>query len=132
MKRFSRASLASLVACCCAAASVFYFSGAGVAAKGSNWSQFRGSDGQGVSTEKGVPTEWDATKNVLWKTPIPGRGNSSPIIWGKRVFLTTAVEGREVSGAQAVKHVLEGGQVFLHPDSVGADREHTFKVLCLD
>jgi outer membrane protein assembly factor BamB len=132
MKRFSWASLASLVVCCCAAASVFYFSNANVAAKGANWSQFRGPDGQGVSTETGVPTEWGATKNVLWKTPIPGRGNSSPIIWGKRVFLTTAVEGAEVPGAQAVKHVLEGGQVFLHPDSVGANREHTFKVLCLD
>ena len=57
------------------------------------WPQFRGPNGQGVSAESGVPLTWSATENVLWKTPIPGRGHSSPVVWGKRLFLTTAVEG---------------------------------------
>ncbi len=68
---------------------------------------------------------------MLWKTPIAGKGNSSPIIWDKRVFLTTAVEGAVVPGAKAVKHYIEG-QEWRHPDSSGADKRQTFKVICLD
>lgn len=60
-----------------------------------NWPRFRGPSGQGVSTETGLPVAWSTTENVAWKTAIPGEGWSSPIIWGDRVFLTTAVdEGR--------------------------------------
>ncbi|HEU5092719.1 MAG TPA: PQQ-binding-like beta-propeller repeat protein, partial [Nitrospira sp.] len=58
--------------------------------------------------------------------------HSSPIVWGNRIFLTTAVEGDTVAGAKAVKHTLEGGKEFLHPDSVGADKKHTFKVVSID
>lgn len=96
-----------------------------------NWPQWRGPMGTGISTEKNLPAEWSATKNIKWKTAIPGRGHSSPIVWGQRVFLTTAIEGEVVPGAKAVKH-MNGNQEFLHPDSVGADRKHTFKVICLD
>jgi outer membrane protein assembly factor BamB len=96
-----------------------------------NWPQWRGPAGQGISTDSRVPLEWSATDNVLWKTPIPGRGHSQPIVWGDRLFLTTAIEGEVVPGAQAVKHMNEGEE-FLHPDSIGANRKHTFKVLSLD
>ena len=97
-----------------------------------NWPQWRGPDGSGISNEKNLPAEWSPTKNIKWKTPIDGRAHSSPIVWGNRIFVTTAVEGTVVPGAKAVKHVLEGDKEFLHPDSVGADRKHTFKVLCID
>lgn len=97
-----------------------------------NWPQWRGPTGMGVSAEKNLPSEWTATKNIKWKTPIAGRGHSSPIVWGKRIFVTTAIEGEVVAGAKAVKHVLEGDKEFLHPDSVGADRRHKFKVICID
>lgn len=97
-----------------------------------NWPQWRGPDGSGISNEKNLPSEWSPTKNIKWKTPIDGRAHSSPIVWGNKVFLTTAVEGEPVPGAKAVKHVLEGDKEFLHPDSIGADRKHTFKVICLD
>src|SRR6266705_954008 len=96
-----------------------------------NWPQWRGPGGSGVSTEKNLPTEWSETKNVQWKTEIPGRGHSSPIIWGKRIFLTTSLEGPIVPGAKAVTH-LRRGQVYVHPDSVGGDHSYTIKVLCLD
>ncbi|HEY7544782.1 MAG TPA: PQQ-binding-like beta-propeller repeat protein [Blastocatellia bacterium] len=99
--------------------------------KGSNWAGWRGPDGQGVSDEKNLPTEWSETKNVKWKTPIPGRGFSCPVIWGNRVFLTTAIEGDVIPGQKAIIHKIEG-QEFKHPDWVGSDRQHTFKVLCLD
>ncbi|MCI0662076.1 MAG: PQQ-binding-like beta-propeller repeat protein [Acidobacteria bacterium] len=96
-----------------------------------NWPQWRGPQGQGISTEKGLPTEWSATMNVMWKTPIAGRGHSSPIIWGDRIFLTTAVEGEVIPGAMPPKHRL-GDADYVHPDSVGATRHHTLKVICLD
>ncbi|HVF57575.1 MAG TPA: PQQ-binding-like beta-propeller repeat protein [Pyrinomonadaceae bacterium] len=101
------------------------------AAADTNWPGWRGPEGSGISTEKNLPEEWSATKNIAWKTPIPGKGHSSPIVWGKKVFVTTAVEGPVVPGAGAVKH-MNGDKEFLHPDSVGADRRHTFKVICLD
>lgn len=97
----------------------------------SNWPQWRGPGNSGVSPEKDLPTEWSDSKNIDWKTPIPGRGHSSPVVWGKRIFLTTSLEGPVVPGAGAVKHMIQGKE-FLHPDSVGADRSYTLRVLCLD
>lgn len=96
----------------------------------SNWPQWRGPSGQGTSAEKNLPAEWSATKNIKWKTAIAGRGHSSPIVWGNKIFLTTAIEGPVVPGAKAVTHIDEGKE-YLHPDSVGADHQHTFKVICL-
>ena len=101
------------------------------AASGTNWPQWRGPSGQGVSTEKNLPAEWTPAKNIKWKVPIAGRGHSSPIVWGSKVFLTTAIEGPVVAGAKAVTHI-DDGKEYLHPDSVGADHKHLFKVICLD
>jgi outer membrane protein assembly factor BamB len=95
-----------------------------------NWPQWRGPGSQGISTEAGVPTDWSATRNVAWKTELPS-GHSSPIVWGDRIFVTAAIEGEVVPGAKAVGHVVDG-QVWLHPDSVAADKKHTFKLLALD
>jgi len=97
----------------------------------SNWSQWRGPEGTGLSPETDVPTEWGVDKNIKWSAAIAGRGHSSPIVWEDRIFLTTDIEGEPVAGAQAVEHKFEG-KVFLHPDSVGANRKHTFKLLCLE
>ena len=57
-----------------------------------NWPQFRGPTGQGLSDAKNIPVEWDETKNVAWKVPVPGKGWSSPVLAGGRVYLTTAVD----------------------------------------
>lgn len=56
-----------------------------------NWPRWRGPRGDGHTAESGLPTRWDAA-SVLWKTPLKGRGQSSPTIWGDRMFLTTALE----------------------------------------
>ncbi len=96
-----------------------------------NWPQWRGHDGQGISEETALPREWSPTTRVAWKTPVPGRGHSAPVVWGDRVFLTTAVEGEVVAGHTAPAH-MDGGKPFLHPDSVGVDRRNTLKVLALD
>lgn len=58
------------------------------------WSRFRGPNGQGISTAIGLPTEWSATENIAWKTPIPGGDSwSSPIVWNDHIFLTTTTDG---------------------------------------
>jgi outer membrane protein assembly factor BamB len=104
---------------------------AAAGAHAANWPQWRGPEGRGISPETSVPLEWSSDRNIAWRTPIPGRGHSQPIIWDDRVFLTTAIEGPVVEGAKAVPHT-DAGKPFLHPDSVGANRQHTFKVLAID
>jgi outer membrane protein assembly factor BamB len=56
----------------------------------SNWPRFRGPNGTGVSTDKGIPVKFTEQDGLLWKTPIPGLGHGSPIAWGDRVFLHTS------------------------------------------
>jgi outer membrane protein assembly factor BamB len=58
------------------------------AALASDWMQFRGPGGQGVSDDKGPPDKWSETENVVWKTKLPGPGSSSPITVGEVVFVT--------------------------------------------
>jgi outer membrane protein assembly factor BamB len=67
-------------------------------ARGEDWPQFRGPGSAGLTTEKELPTEWSATKNLLWKTKIHGRGWSSPIVWGDKVFVTAAFSEKETVG----------------------------------
>lgn len=100
------------------------------ASGGSNWPQWRGPESQGISTETNLPTEWSSTKNIQWKTPVPGRGHSSPIVWEKRIFLTTSIEGPAVE-PKPYKHMM-GKEEFKHPDWAGSDHSYTFKVLCFD
>ena len=70
-----------------------------------NWPQFRGPEGDGHSDAPGLPLTWSETNNVKWKTPIHGRAWSSPVVWGRQVWLTTASE--------------DGKQLF----AVGVDRD---------
>lgn len=62
----------------------------GTSARAENWPGFRGPTGQGISTEKNLPVEWGPDKNVAWKAPLTGEGDSSPIVWESRVFITAA------------------------------------------
>lgn len=55
------------------------------------WPQWRGPLGTGVAANAQPPVEWGETKNFRWKIPVPGKGHSSPIVWGERIFLTTAI-----------------------------------------
>lgn len=62
------------------------------------WPRWRGPSGQGLATGSGYPDRWSATTNVRWKTALSGDGNSSPIVWGDRVILTSAYDnGRRLS-----------------------------------
>lgn len=98
-----------------------------------NWPQWRGPGGAGIGAGSAYPDAWSGQDGVAWRTEIPGRGHSSPIVWGNRVYVTTAVEGEHLPGRTAPDHLgydLRPG--YLHPDSVGVDYRHALKVLALD
>jgi len=89
-----------------------------------DWPQFRGPDGAGVSEETGLPDAWSATENVAWKVPVEGRGWSSPVVLGERIFLTTAVSGGEEETPK--KGLYIGGNRDKPPEA-----PHRWVVLCL-
>jgi outer membrane protein assembly factor BamB len=55
---------------------------------GAEWPRFRGPNGSGLAGDAGLPVSWSATENVVWKTPLPGPGSSSPVVAGDRIFVT--------------------------------------------
>jgi outer membrane protein assembly factor BamB len=90
-----------------------------------NWPQFRGPGSRGVADGANVPERWSATENVAWKREIPGRGWSSPVVWGKHVFLTSVINLDK--SEEPKKGLYFGGDRPKPPDSV-----HQWKVYCLD
>ncbi len=96
----------------------------GKAIEPANWPQFRGVSASGVADGQDPPLVWDIKEgtNVRWTTPIPGLGHSCPVIWGDRVFLTTAVGGNT--------DVRVGN--YGDPSSVKDDSKLVFQVICLD
>ena len=61
-------------------------------ARAEEWPGWRGPRGDGTSRETGIPLRWSGTENVCWKVAVPGKGHSSPVVWGDRIFLTTCLE----------------------------------------
>jgi outer membrane protein assembly factor BamB len=61
-------------------------------AQGQEWPGWRGPKRDGTTTETGFPVRWSATENVLWKIEVPGKGHSSPVVWGDRIFVSTSIE----------------------------------------
>jgi outer membrane protein assembly factor BamB len=57
-----------------------------------NWPGWRGPNGDGTSPEANLPVKWDSVTNVVWKTDVPGKGYSSPVIWQDKLFITTALQ----------------------------------------
>jgi outer membrane protein assembly factor BamB len=62
------------------------------AARADNWPAWRGPTGQGSSAETDLPVKWSTTENVKWKVPLPAEGNSTPVVWGDKVFVTQAAD----------------------------------------
>ena len=95
-------------------------------AYGQNWPSFRGPSGAGVGAASDLPAIWDAEKstNIVWKTPIPGMGHSSPVIWGSRIFVTTAVSSD--ANSKFVHGITET------PASANDNSKHSWRVYCLD
>ena len=98
--------------------------GASTSPAADNWPQFRGPGARGVSDETDLPDTWSRTQNVVWTAKIPGRGWSSPVIWGDRIFLTSA---EQLSGkSEKVKPGL-----YLFGERARTD-PHRWKVFCID
>ena len=71
-------------------------------AAAADWPEFRGPTGQGLSDAKNVPVEWDEKTNVAWKVPVPGKGWSSPVLAGGRIYLTAAVTEGDATVLRAI------------------------------
>jgi outer membrane protein assembly factor BamB len=91
-------------------------------ASAADWSRFRGPNGTGIASEQDIPLQWDE-QAVLWKTTIPGAGNSSPVVWGDRVFLqTAATDGNERS--LVCLHAADGKVLWSAPVAGSFSRTH--------
>ncbi len=95
----------------------------GAADETMNWPQFRGAYSDGLAQGNTLPDTWSTTENVVWKTDIPGWGWSSPVIWGNKIFVTSAVSERDRE--KLVVGGYPGGRV--KPTDV-----HRWMTYCLD
>lgn len=97
-----------------------------------NWPAFRGANAAGVGDGQNPPVKWDAATNtnIVWKTPIPGLGHGSPILWGDKLFVVTSVStadtGKFPAGRQ-YDRPFSGGQ-----DLADDTAKHLWKVYCLN
>jgi outer membrane protein assembly factor BamB len=86
-----------------------------------NWPQWRGPNNDGISNEKGLPSEWSETKNIAWKLAMPGMGGSTPAVWGDRLFLTSQDGDKTVALC-----VSTAGKELWRRDLGGAGRKARF------
>lgn len=95
-------------------------------ANAQNWPSFRGSNASGVADGKPTPVTWNAEKgeNILWKTAIPGLAHASPVVWGNKLFITTAI-------SSLAKPTLRVG-LFGDVDSDKDVSKHSWHVYCVD
>lgn len=113
------AKVFSRFACCVVALSL----GSGVSAQ--NWPQFRGEFSRGTAKHQDLPTAWnvESGENIRWAAEIPGLGHSSPVVWGDRVFLTTAV-------ADQLPNLVLGDEGGI--DLVTDSTPHSWRLISLD
>lgn len=88
-----------------------------------NWPNFRGPDCNNISEQKNLPARWSDSENMAWKYELEGRGWSSPIVWGKRIFFTNAV----LEDPSILREVRPGRR----PDNP-FEAVYNFEVICLD
>ena len=93
---------------------------------GQNWPSFRGPSASGIVEGFNTPVKWDIerSENIRWKTYIPGLGHSSPVIWGERIFITTAVKAQ---GQSSLKVGLYGDV-----ESVKEENIFSWRLYCID
>src|SRR5258705_13915310 len=90
---------------------------AGAVTRADDWPQFRGPSGQGLSSEAGLPLAWSESQHIVWKAPVPGRGWSSPVVAGGRVWLTTAVNDKGAS-LRAMAFDVASGREAVNVDAI--------------
>jgi len=90
-----------------------------------NWPGWRG-DGRGISSGKNLPLKWSQDEGVKWKIPIPGAGHSSPVVWGSRVFVTTA------AAEDPNVETFRGGVYFGGDRNKPDESQYAYRIICLD
>ena len=127
VRRWSRRILSTIAKCSPPAGTLLLLVAASAIGANSsvNWPQFRGPGALGVADHPNLPDRWSTNENVAWKVEVPGRGWSSPIVWGERVFVTTVVSEGEVEPAK--KGLYFGGERKEIPQA-----EHRWLVLGFD
>ena len=94
-----------------------------------NWPQFRGPDGQGHADDANLPVTWSTNQNVTWRTEIPGKGWSSPVIWGQQIWMTTATEkGRSLRAVGVdgnTGKILHDVEVFHRAEALSIDSKNS-------
>ncbi|HUE83852.1 MAG TPA: PQQ-binding-like beta-propeller repeat protein [Pyrinomonadaceae bacterium] len=111
-----------------------FFSSGSISAKNdpAHWAEWRGPHLNGVARGD-APITWDNKKNIKWKVEIPGRGHSTPVIWGDRIFLTTAIQTGTAPPPPPQPEAGPEGRRRRGPGGgAGANIEHKLMVLCLD
>jgi outer membrane protein assembly factor BamB len=98
-------------------------------ARADDWPQFRGPGGSATATGTGLPVEWNADKNVAWKAQLPGYGWSSPVVWGDRVFVTTAASDKQEKPSGRFAGFGPGG---FGRGQRGPDAVYRWEVYCLN
>jgi outer membrane protein assembly factor BamB len=93
-----------------------------------NWPQWRGPDANGTSPSGDPPLTWDDKTNIKWKTPLPGRGTSTPIVWGDQIFLLTASDTGKEADPKDIPKQDPNFQVKTKPPTT----YYQFDVLCVD
>jgi outer membrane protein assembly factor BamB len=96
------------------------------AAVDANWPRFRGPRGDGVAYGANLPATWSTTSNVVWSCAIPGKGWSSPVVWGDRVFVTSVV------GPEKIEPPREMRGIEAHVRGVNAAGEHQYLLHCVE
>jgi outer membrane protein assembly factor BamB len=101
----------------------------------SYWSYWRGPAADGMAVGN-APLHWSDTQNIKWKAEIPGRGHSSPVIWGNKIFITTAIKSGPEPAPAAAPAPPADQQPAPKPKfslvTSGPQAEHKFDVICLD
>jgi outer membrane protein assembly factor BamB len=110
----------------CILASTLMLAGASAPRPGVDWPQFRGIRAAGVDERHPAPASWDVAKNqgVVWKTPIPGLGHASPVIWGDTLYVATSISGKKDTGLKVGLY----GDI----DPVPDDTPHEWRIYALD
>ncbi len=99
-------------------------------AQAEEWPEFRGPTGQGHYPSRALPTTWSESEHIAWKSPIPGTGWSSPVIWGQQVWLTTSIHHEPDSQEAQARLEASGDAAKVMSLSVASDLE--LRALCID
>ena len=96
----------------------------------SNWPQWRGPNSDGLAPQSDPPVEWSETRNVRWKVEIPGSGSATPVVWGDRMVVLTAIDtGKKAPGGDQVPEPPKQG---LGMSVASPGTFHQYEVICLD